>query len=423
MPHPSTRPRSRFVLLAAIAALSLAGCEGVGGGPSGERGDRGGPDGGFGNQAGESCQQSRDCAGNLVCDRDTLECSAIACTDHGDCSLGSHCAAGQCTQSGATSPCGGDDNCAAGDSCVVGFCGCAGEAFAAEIVDVNMMILLDRSGSMAWAPDQTVFVDDPVGANDPRSRWQIALGAVKALADEYDGQIELGLSFYPRPGTNCQAANPTLGIGQGSAAAIRGALDAASPQGGTPSGPALDHMASSEPRLHESDRENVILYITDGEENCGPSGANSAPAPEASQVAAAGRLLAQGIRTFVVGFTGDVGIDELNATAEAGGTARDDDELKFFLATDAASLEEALREIASLTLGCNFDLSGHPTRPEDLHVFADGQPISRDPNRQDGWDYSASANRITVFGASCDRLRAGEVEELSVVQTCDLVID
>jgi hypothetical protein len=424
MLRPSTSMRSTLAMFAAMATLSLASCGGSEGNGNGGNGGNGGtPDAAFGGQPGESCDRATDCAGSLVCDPGTRECAdQVACTEHGDCGLGSHCDGNQCTQSGATSPCADDDNCAAGDSCVVGFCGCQGEEFAAELVDVNMMILLDRSGSMEWGPDQTVPDDTPVGADDPNSRWQIALSAVKALAEEYAGQVELGLSFYPRPGSNCGVADPTLAIGQGSAEAIGNALDAASPQGGTPSGPALDHLATSEPSLHDPDTENVILYITDGEENCGPNGANSPPAPDASQVAAAGRLLEQGIRTFVVGFTNDVGIDELNATAEAGGTARDGD-LKFYLANDEASLTEALNEIASLTLGCNFELSGSPARPEDLHVFADGQPISRDPTGQNGWDYSADDNRISVFGASCDRLRAGEVEQLSVVQTCDLVID
>ena len=155
----STFPIGSLIIIASAFAL-LVGCSSVGGG--GGDGDAGAgsdrPDAApFGGQVGESCERATDCAGGLICDPATSECAdGVSCNEHDDCGLGAHCAGDQCAQSGDVSPCANDDNCAAGDECIGGFCGCRGEVFEAELVDVHMMILLDRSGSMAWGPDQTV---------------------------------------------------------------------------------------------------------------------------------------------------------------------------------------------------------------------------------------------------------------------------
>jgi hypothetical protein len=428
-------PASTPHLLALTCALlfALAGCgpagtlggdgDGSGDGSGDEgKGDGVRPDAGSFGGEGDSCQSTGQCRGELVCDPSTNACSSsVACADHVDCSPGSYCDdAGQCARSGDTTPCAEDETCATGDECIGGYCGCQGEVFEAELVDVNMMILLDRSGSMARNLD-----GDQVNARCPDSRWCIAGEAIDALLGAYDDLIRFGFAVYPHSdvtsGTigdcnqgqfTCTAGNVLEDLADPAAAAIRDAFNATSPYGCTPSGPSMTTVAAA--TSFDPNAENALLYVTDGGENCG-----------SDQATAAAELLSQGVRTFVVGFSEDISFDELNATAEAGGTAREDadDGLKFYLATDAATLEEAFEAIAGEALACDYDLSGVPTEPENLHVYADQQSMLRDPSHANGWDYDPEDNRITVYGPACDDLRAGAVEELAIVQTCDVVVD
>ncbi len=428
--RPQAHSSSRFLFASAIAALALAGCGGAGGGFEDDGGtellDAGGetdrPDASTAGQLGSPCQRATQCHGELVCDPETNLCAdSVACSEHSDCGQGAHCADDdQCAQSGDVSPCADDDNCGPSDDCIGGFCGCRGEVFEAELVDVNMLILLDRSGSMARD-----LAGDQVNARCPDSRWCIARTALDSLLTAYEELIHFGFAVYPHSSftsgsiscndpshASCQAGNLLEDLQISGKTTILDAFDGTSPYGCTPSGQSLAAAAAAA-SFTDDEAENVILYITDGEENCG-----------SNQEEAAADLLATGIRTFVVGFSDDIGLDELNATAEAGGTAREDaDGLKFYLATDAETLQDSLDTIAGEALSCTYDLGGVPTEPDNLHVYADRQSVIRDREHGNGWDYDSDANQVTFYGPACDDLRTGGIEELAIVQTCDLVID
>ena len=57
----------------------------------------------------------------------------------------------------------------------------------------NLVIVLDRSGSMTAAPDGSF-------ANPPNRRWDIAVAAVKKVTKEYNNLLPIGLSMFAPDG-------------------------------------------------------------------------------------------------------------------------------------------------------------------------------------------------------------------------------
>jgi hypothetical protein len=381
-----------------------------------------------GGQIGDPCERAQQCAGELICDPATNTCAEpFPCSAYDDCGQGAHCnERGICEQSGPNSPCERDFHCAVQDVCIGGFCGCAGAVYEAEPIEVNMLIVLDRSGSM-WQ-DVTGGPANPI----EESKWYIALDAIDSMLDAFGARANFGMSVFPHseqatedtchPGGStfpvctepaaCVAGNTLVDVATGTEDAIRSALDATLPACCTPTGATLSSYLGYAP-LSDPDAENYILLVADGEETCGG---------DAPTVAAQLRAQASNVRTFVVGFGGAVDPVELTAIAEAGGTARDGD-LKYYQADTAQELEDAFEAIGGRALNCSYSLGDARPDPEDLYAYFDGQPVARDPLRRNGWDYDSGRNEIVFFGAACDALQNGDVEDLAILQTCDLIVD
>ena len=380
-----------------------------------------------GGQIGDPCDYAQQCAGELICDPATGTCAEpFPCSDHADCGAGAHCDDGMCRQSGPNSPCDRDLDCAVEDVCIGGFCGCRGATFQAEPVESNMLIVLDRSGSM-W---QTIELGD--GSGDEDTKWQVALDAIDYMLGEFGDRANFGMSVFPHseiateeschPGGStfpdcgvaeaCYEGNTLVDVAPGSEDVIRGALDDTLPACCTPTGDTLSSYLGYGP-LSDPSAENFILLVADGKETCGG---------DAPEVAAQLYAQEENVRTFVVGFGDEVDPDELTEIAEAGGTARDGD-LAYYQADSADELEDAFELIGGQALVCHYSLGDVPPDPDDLYAYLDGEPVDRDPLRRDGWDYDPGTNQIVFFGEACDALQSGEVEDLAILQTCDLIVD
>ncbi len=440
--------RARSMLPIAALALLLASACGpqLGSGPSDDvDADPAAPDAQPG--SGAECETTPQCQGRLVCDTESGACSdSLPCTEHADCGDAAHCRDdGTCRKSQTGSPCDDESDCFGGDDCFGGFCGCEGTSFVAEPVPVNMLMVLDRSNSMHCD------MDDPEGVGgiphtDPNSRWQVALGAIDVLLDDYDDAINFGLAVYPglgqgqgdtdralcddsTPGdacfdetsTACSLPTTIADVdpdASDSSATIRQALSETAPGGCTPSAAALQAQLDYEP-LQNPGAENYVLYITDGAENCGHD-------QTFNQVTVIEDLRAQDpeIRTFVVGFTEDVNPAELNDAADAGGMARDEPGVpRYYQANDATALESALEEIGGLALSCSFTLDSVPPDLDDLFVYVGNQSIIRDPDQENGWDYDLDTNRITLYGGACDAAQSGAAEDVNIVHGCPIDVE
>lgn len=326
------------------------------------------------------CGAKEDCATNQLCD------SLGRCVN--DCRNGASCNPGSaCASDGTCQP-------AAADG---GAMSCGGELFQAAKVNSNMYIAFDKSGSMR----------DPIVNNGP-SKWDIATSAIKQVTMQYESQIQFGLGLFPQ-GTNsqsCSVGGSSVSVGTQRAAMIGAALDAAGPGGNTPIGGVLT-SAGNVPELVDPMRANYVMLVTDGTETCNGNGVQ----------AATNNLMQKGIKTFVVGFGGEVDAQNLADIAIAGGTPRPG-ATKYYQADDSAGLLAAFNLIAQGALGCEYRLASAPPDASKIFVYVNGVLQNRDVMHGNGWDYSDATVRITFYGGLCNLVATDPTAKVSIVYGC-----
>jgi hypothetical protein len=335
------------------------------------------------------------------------------CSSHTDCGQAQICESGVCLPNEPGGPCEIDLNCIDGEFCGAGSCvpesgsseeemGCGGEIYQATVIPPNVLIVLDRSGSM----------DAELGG-DQGTKWEVAQAAIGQVVTEFGAHVQFGLSLYPGldpacdEGAGCSPGDVFVDVGTGTAEQIIEVLSQVDTCTlGTPTAEALEGLKEY-PGLEDLDRPNFILLVTDGKSTC------DNPAP----VVAALRTETPEIKTFVVGFGDGADPDELNGMAEAGGTALMGDP-KYYQADDAQALVDAFSKIVGDVLSCTFVLDMVPPNHDELYVFINGESIPRDPVHVDGWDYNPKTNQISFFGPPCELLQSGQVMDLEFVFGC-----
>lgn len=364
------------------------------------------------------CKSDQDCGGNGTCL--PIQVCTLKCTTDADCPGGQTCGHnGGCIPKGgcgADTDCGQDQVCSALaciQSCKVAACSagytcradghcvqdngpnsCGGQLFDATRVQANVLIVLDRSGSMM----------DPVGGVP---KWQTASAAVKQVTDKYGmgGQIRFGLELFPglAGSQKCIPGSVQVPVSDTSLAAIQSALPATAAGNSTPIAASLN-VAAQQTQLDDPTRANYVLLVTDGQENC--SGDPVAPVKQ---------MFTRGIKTYVVGFGSEVDRTRLSNMAKEGGTARATSPA-YYQADDVATFMQAFDSVAKGAIGCDFKLAQVPPDPTKLYLYINGQPAPRDPTRTNGWEYTAATNRITLYGPTCDSVSGGA--HLNIVYGC-----
>jgi hypothetical protein len=363
---------------------------------------------------GEACQEQTECASGFKCVDGTClppscaECSDIeVCNEAGECLPGfgacsPPCGSGDyCGSSNVCIPdgtCDVDADCASGLVCVGEVCTpggeCGAEEFALTALPPNVMITLDRTGSM----------DGSVPNSGGLTRFEVASAAISDLLNIYDGTINFGLNLFSAcTGNGCAAGTIVEPIGASSAAintAIGNTNLCFSGDNETVIGGTLDALIG-EMSLQDPGRDNIVLLITDGEDNCGGGG----------DVAAA-TLLAQPVPVpvYVVGFSGDVDAAELQSIADAANTGQ------YIQADDANDLNAALQAVASSVASCSYLLGDTPDG--QIFVFFDNDPAGVPSSDSNGWSYDAATNTLTFHGATCDQIKSGMVQDIDVVFGC-----
>lgn len=184
----------------------------------------------------------------------------------------------------------------------------------------DILVALDRSGSMASL----------AGAS---SKWSQATSAVKALVSTFAGEVRFGLTLFSSSSGSCYAGAVDVPLGDNTSGAIAASLSATAPTGGTPIAStlqaALTYLKGVDPQ-----KTKYVLLVTDGGESCG-----------GDPVAAVKALLAAQIKTYVVGFGGEVDALLLGDLAQAGGTATGTG-VGYYQANDQVQLVKAL-EVAA----------------------------------------------------------------------------
>lgn len=360
----------------------------------------------------QGCTSNLQCGTGEVCDVATKSCSpGVHCERHIDCGQASYCDVEEgavCKPSYTASPCDEDRGCAMKQRCVGGRCGCNGEVYKATKVVPNMLIVLDRSESM----------NGKIG--NGQTKWISAKSAITNIVNANSDSIRFGLQVYPGSAAtcpkfdngSCNGGYVMVDVPASGPSAITAAMNSAPLCRGTPTGEALGLVSSYAP-LKDTTRDNYVLLLTDGfhSVNC------SDPTPPVT------KLFSQSpsIKTYVVGFGTGVQAAELNALATAGGTARMG-ATKYYQANDPAELDAALKEIVGTLASCTYHLASTPPSLNQLYVYFGHDQVARDTTHAKGWDVNATDNQLTFYGASCDQLKTGQVQNLSVVYGCQAVV-
>ena len=336
--------------------------------------------------------------------------------------------------SGTTS--GGVGGTVGGSNPVDGFC--ERKVSSAGPVQPDIMIVLDRSGSMrpeADGLDCRVLSFDTVtcfalgincsnqqyanttvcGGQEPfgLDRWNPAVKGLKSITSQFQDKVSFGLTTFPGTGmqgrNSCITGTERVPVSINSAAMIASALDMTSPEGNTPTGPTLEAVRQQiEMKTTTPDSvvpPQYVLLVTDGQPTCPGSGSEA----RASTIAALDALLAAGVKTYVIGYDASVDPELANALtdfAKHGGTE------KFYPVQDEASLVEQFKTITGVVAACSYKLDSVPANPDYVKVSIDMEQVYL------GKGFSLQGANVILEGASCDKLRDGGAHILDVSVEC-----
>src|SRR5207237_2041848 len=134
---------------------------------------------------------------------------------------------------------------------------CGGMQFALTRVAPNVMLVLDRSGSMKA----------PIASGSTTTKYQDLTAAITNLANSYGTLMRLGDTFFAAD-NDCAPGVPSK-ILDNNGATIIGDVTAHTPGSNTPTATTLDAVIASG-ELTDATRGNYVVLATDGLPNCTP---------------------------------------------------------------------------------------------------------------------------------------------------------
>lgn len=263
----------------------------------------------------------------------------------------------------------------------------------------KVMVVLDRSGSMAGEP------------------WDQAISAIDGLLTSYP-ELLFGLAMYPAVGEelSCNAGSVSVSSSTGTQAKIHDVLFADASRaikdyGYTPTAGTLEVARKALIPPPDDRAERFVLLVTDGQPNCNVAGPEKHSPDVPATLSALDALLADKVKTFVVGYRTEQFASVMNDMAKHGGTG------KHYPVEDAATLSAAFGEVASSFAPCTFALDEQPPGAEFVRVLLDGQELTLGA---DG--FSLDPNGTVTLGAkSCGIMRDGSEHAIKVLVECEPV--
>lgn len=342
---------------------------------------------------------------------------------------------------------------------LVGLGQCGVTSVEAKLRTVNMLLVIDKSGSMT----------DPLGDTDKWTALKSALGtALGHVAD----QVNFGLVLFPYealrtiPLDNCDpdcCALPDGGAavlvpveaGSRAVGEIGYQLEATSPGGGTPTaaalGAALQYFTSGDGAALEG--ENYVLLATDGGPNCNDKLACTADTcttnldgqcpdgncckdtdqrnlclDDLSVLDQLGKLKDANIPTFVVGLPGTQQYSSyLDEFASADGLPSDNGMSHYYAVSDSDGVKGLVDVLESITTelvrSCDIALGQAPAKPDLVNVAIDCNVVPQDAPDGSGWDFDMTPDPTSVIlrGPVCDDLQANGAKRVDVLYGCPTV--
>jgi hypothetical protein len=262
----------------------------------------------------------------------------------------------------------------------------------------EMLLVLDRSGSMR----------DPPTFMGLTSKWDETVPALHETVMKTAGQVQWGLKLFPGDFIVCNVADgvevpPAIDNYPKVGAAIMGTTPTGN---GTPTRYAIQ-KAIAYFQSTASINSRYIVLATDGEPNCADGMTNSLEDADGAVEAVRMANMA-GYKTYVVGIATNFGTASatLDRLADAGGTARMGMP-RYYPVASKQDLISTLSVITGKVADCVFPLDQMPPSPNDVAVDVDGARLGRDMNKMSGWDYGAGNKSIEIYGAACEKIKAG----------------
>jgi hypothetical protein len=278
--------------------------------------------------------------------------------------------------------------------------------------------------------------ENPITITHP-TRWEAMASAIGSFVDSPAAAgIGAGIGFFGLQDTttSCSVtsyATPTVSLAPlpANAAAIKSAIAATMPGGGTPTAPALQGAIeyARTYTMQAGAHQAAVVLVTDG----APTGCGQVDVMPAVAVAQAGYTGTPQVRTFVVGMGKTSALDQV-ALAGSGGTAH-------YIPTQgdvAGTLLAALDSITGMAT-CAYSiptLVGTPLDPTLVNLYvgsstSPGRVISRVVDAMSctatgGWYYDAilSPRQILLCPATCDALRASTTAQVRIGYGCPTIL-
>lgn len=319
----------------------------------------------------------------------------------------------------------GGDTTSAGGSFTVGAGGAGGsegcleEEATATVSPLDIIVLLDRSGSMEGA------------------LWDGAVNALTSFFQNPGGNdISAGINYFPAPnGAECQRSSynplhvPIVSLATDAATLV------SDMQGQTPSGaytPTHGGMYGTLQFANTYQDQNpthvvITVLASDGD----PTSCNT----NITDIAALAQTVYDynGVRTFVIAIQGAT-LANLDQIAAAGGTVA-----AYDVTTDVTLFAQKLDEIRKEVLACEFIIpdptSGDfdPTKVNVSYTPGNGDPTQDLPQASDladcgnmpGWYYdnATAPTKITLCPATCAVVQADDMAKVDFVFGCPTILN
>jgi hypothetical protein len=337
---------------------------------------------------------------------------------------------------------------------------------------VNMLLVVDKSGSMAETPPSYAT-----------SKWEAMKQALSAALTEVQNAMSFGLEFFPTtatPGNPIPAEcagppdrccempgdltmNVDVGPGTTTVPLIINALSTEYPTGGTPTATALQrayaYFTAGPGAALEGGK--YVLLATDGGPNCNSGlsctietctlNLDNAPGcpslevnpsaisccgnrPEgclddAQAAAAIGQLASIGVGTIVVGIPGaEIYREVLNSMAVQSSFQRENSDIPYYLVSAEGGVAELTQTFTDITTelvtDCEvpLDVDQANYNPNEVNVAVDCVVIPRGEAGDEGdrwfFDNPDNPTSIIIDGDICDTIQTQGVGRIDVVLGC-----
>lgn len=333
----------------------------------------------------------------------------------------------------------------------------------AQYAKINMLIVMDKSGSMTDTPPAY-----------GKSKWLSAKESLNTALKADDPLVSYGFMLYPykadEPAAGCvipsgtDAVNIPIQAAAASVPAIHGLLGQTEPGGGTPTAGAL--KAAYEYYTVGSGKDLIgqkyVLLVTDGGPNCNsaiecladtctahldqfgncsPTGianccdrelkvgtgepANTLCLDNLAVNEQIQALRSAGVGTFVIGIPGsEVYASYLDTFADVGGYPVVGKAHKYYEVINPTDLELAVQQITtSLVRDCNIPLVRAAEDKTEINVAVDCVALpQKAADQTDNWIYHEETKTIEILGNQCAVIKNTGAKRLDVVTGCATII-